>query len=66
MGGPLFGSTEISGEKPMNENKNFADKTPRAARETFRELARLRSNPPEARSKAFLRSPKVFTTSTSD
>jgi hypothetical protein len=35
MGGPLFGSTEISGEKPMNENKNFADKAPRAARETF-------------------------------
>jgi hypothetical protein len=35
MGGPLFGSTETSGEEPMNENKNFADKTARAARETF-------------------------------
>ena len=35
MGGPLFGSTEISGERPINENKNFADKTPRAPRETF-------------------------------
>jgi phasin len=33
--GRLFGSTEISGEKPMNENKNFADKTAKAARETF-------------------------------
>ena len=35
MGSRLFGSTEISGEKPMNENKNFADETARAARETF-------------------------------
>ena len=32
MDGLLFGS---SGEEPMNENKSFADKTAKAARETF-------------------------------
>jgi phasin len=35
MGGLLFGSTDSSGGEPMNENKNFGDKTARAARETF-------------------------------
>ena len=50
----------------MNENKNFADKTARAAREPSRKAARLRSNPPEAPRRAFLRWPKVFATSTSD
>jgi hypothetical protein len=50
----------------MNENKNFVDKTARAARETFEKGTRLRSNPPEAPRRAFLRWPKVFATSTSD
>ena len=50
----------------MNENKNFADKTPRAAREAFERASAATQQSAEARSKAFLRLPKVFATSTSD
>ena len=55
LDGPPLRVDETSGEEPINENKNFEDKTAKAARETFEKTARLRSNPPEACSKAFLR-----------
>ena len=50
----------------MNENKNFADKTARAARETFEKGSAATQQSAEARRRAFLRLPKVFATLTSD
>ena len=46
-------SVETSGEEPMNDNKNFADKATRVPAKRSRRAARLRSNPPETRRKLF-------------
>jgi hypothetical protein len=54
-------SVETSGEEPMNDNKNFADKATRAARETFEKGSAATQQSPGDPQETFLR-----LTSTSD